>query len=55
MNKMTFVLPEKLEEDFRKVIFKKYGMKKGNISKAMNEAINLWLKPKKSKTKSKKK
>lgn len=44
MGKMNIVLPDDIEEKFRKAIFEKKGMKKGNISEALEEAINEWIK-----------
>jgi hypothetical protein len=43
MGKMNIVLDDKLEERFRKAVFDNKGMKKGNISEALEEAINLWI------------
>jgi len=36
-------LPEELEEEFREEVFKSKGMKKGNLSLAIEEAIRLWI------------
>ena len=36
-------LPEDKEKQFREVVFKRKGMKKGNISEAVQEAILLWM------------
>ncbi len=44
MGKMNIVLDDKLEEKFRSVIFQEKGMKKGNISEALEEAITEWMK-----------
>lgn len=44
MGKMNIVLPDDKEEKFRKAVFEKKGMKKGNISEALEEAIDLWVK-----------
>ncbi|HKZ41131.1 MAG TPA: hypothetical protein VJ044_09225 [Candidatus Hodarchaeales archaeon] len=43
MAKMNIVLDDKLEEQFRKTVFQRKGMKKGNISKAIQEAIVNWI------------
>lgn len=40
---MNIVLDDKLEERFRKTVFQRKGMKKGNISKALEEAIRQWI------------
>lgn len=44
MGKMNIVLPDDLEEKFRRAVFEKKGMKKGNISEALEEAIDEWIK-----------
>ena len=52
MGKMNIVLDDELEEKFRRVVFERKGMKKGNISVALQEAIQQWMeyyKPEKSK------
>lgn len=43
MGKMNVVLDDKLEERFRRAVFETKGMKKGNISEALEEAINKWI------------
>jgi len=43
VGKMNIVLDDKLEERFRETIFKSKGMKKGNISEAIEEAIECWI------------
>jgi hypothetical protein len=44
MGKMNIVLDDELERKFREAVFKKKGMKKGNISGALEEAIRCWIK-----------
>ena len=44
MPKLTFVLDAETEKKFRAHVFKKKGMKKGNISEALVEAIDVWIK-----------
>lgn len=54
MAKVTRViaaLPEELENEFRQAAMKKFGMKRGYLKKAFNEAIETWLKIEKEKTK----
>lgn len=36
-------IPLEIEEEFRKIILLKYGMKKGNISIALQNAIEEWI------------
>jgi len=44
MGKMNISLDDKTEERFRKTVFQRKGMKKGNISEALEEAIDQWIK-----------
>jgi regulator of replication initiation timing len=37
------ILPDDLERRFKSEVFKRMGMKKGNITKAIQEAIELWM------------
>ena len=43
MGKINISLPDSLEKKFREVVFEKFGMRKGNISKAFEEAIDDWI------------
>jgi hypothetical protein len=43
MGKMNIVLDDNTEERFRKAVADNKGMKKGNISEALEEAIDLWI------------
>ena len=43
MGKMNIVLSDEVEEKFRKAVFERKGMKKGNISEAFEEAIQQWI------------
>lgn len=49
MGNIKVILPDKLEEEFREEVFKQYGMKKGNLTKAIEEAITTWIEEKKNK------
>ena len=44
MGRIDVILPDKLEKQFRKKVFEKFGMKKGNITLAIQEAIGQWIK-----------
>ncbi len=41
--RMNAVVDADLEERFREAVFKSKGMKKGNISEALEEAIEAWI------------
>jgi len=41
--RMDIILPNGLEQRFREEVFKRYGMKKGNITIAIQEAIEQWI------------
>ena len=41
--KITADVDDKLSEDFRKIIYKKYGLNQGAIKKALIEAIQEWI------------
>lgn len=43
MGRMQIVLSDKMEDKLRKKIASQMGLKKGNISLAIEEAINEWL------------
>ena len=43
MGKMYVVLPDDLEEQFREAVFNRFGMKKGNLTIAIEEAIKEWI------------
>lgn len=40
---MNIVVNDELAERFKKAVFKKKGMKKGNISEAIQEAMKDWI------------
>jgi hypothetical protein len=42
MKRIDVYLPEVQEQRFREEVFKRKGMKKGNISEATQEAILMW-------------
>jgi len=43
MGRMCFVIDDSLESDFRETIYKRMGMKKGNIQIAIEEAMKDWI------------
>jgi len=43
MGSIKVNLSEELEAEFREEVFKSKGMKKGNLSLAVEEAIRLWI------------
>ena len=47
MGRIDIILPDELEKRFRGEVFKKYGMKKGNITLAVEDAVEDWIKKKK--------
>lgn len=44
MGRLYVSLPDDLEDRFRKEVGRKLGARKGVISKAFKEAVELWLK-----------
>lgn len=49
MGRMQIVLSDDLEKAFRDEVFNRLGMKKGNMSLAIEEAIRLWIEIRKEK------
>jgi hypothetical protein len=49
MARMNIVVSDKVEEKFREAVFLKYGMKKGNITKAAEQALQEWIEREKEK------
>jgi hypothetical protein len=43
MGKLNIVLTDELEKKFRKTVYETKGYKKGNISEAIDEAIQCWI------------
>jgi hypothetical protein len=41
--KLTVLLKDDLDEKFREAVFKTKGMHKGNITEAIEEAIQCWI------------
>ena len=43
MGRTVIILPDDLEKRFKSEVFRRLGMKKGNITRAIQEAIELWI------------
>lgn len=43
MARITIDIPDELDEQFRETVFNKFGMKKGNLTMAIEEALNNWI------------
>ena len=43
MGKMNIVLTDEREKKFRQTVYETKGYKKGNISEAIEEAIDCWI------------
>jgi len=43
LGRVDIKLPDGLERKFREEIFRRKGMKKGNITESITEAIVLWM------------
>ena len=48
---MNIVLTDEQEQKFRKTVYETKGYKKGNISEAIEEAIDCWIAKQKEKVK----
>ncbi len=46
MGRIDVILPDDLENEFRTEVAKELGMKRGNLSIALHEAIKLWIETK---------
>jgi len=44
MGRINIVVSDEVEDSFRKEVAKTKGLKKGNIGKAIEEALILWMK-----------
>ncbi|MEM1606448.1 MAG: hypothetical protein QXW41_09410 [Fervidicoccaceae archaeon] len=47
MGRIFIRLPDDLEKEFREEVVRCFGGKKGSLSKAVEEAIRLWMRMKK--------
>ncbi len=41
--RVNLTMSKELNEQFRKVVFERYGLRKGDIQRAVEEAIRLWI------------
>jgi hypothetical protein len=41
--RLNLTVSESLEREFREIVFKRYGLHKGDIQKAVEEALRLWI------------
>lgn len=41
--KLTVLIEDDLDEKFREAVFKSKGMHKGNITEAIEEALEIWI------------
>lgn len=44
--KLTVILNDDLDKRFREAVFRSKGMKKGNIRKSVEEALEMWIESK---------
>lgn len=44
MGKMTIDISDELDKQFRETVFNRFGMKRGNLTIAIEEAIIGWIK-----------
>jgi hypothetical protein len=42
--KLTVLIKDDLDEKFREAVFQRKGMHKGNLTEALEEAIDQWIK-----------
>jgi hypothetical protein len=41
--RLNLTISKQLNEQFRKAVFDRYGLRKGDIQRAVEEAIKLWI------------
>jgi Arc/MetJ-type ribon-helix-helix transcriptional regulator len=49
MGRIDVILEDDFEKKFRETVFKRYGMKRGNMSEAIKAALELWMTQEKTK------
>ena len=48
VGRINVTISDELEKEFRELIFKKKGWKKGKLKEAVKEAVTLWIEKNKS-------
>jgi metal-responsive CopG/Arc/MetJ family transcriptional regulator len=43
MGRLVLSIPDDLEQRFRDAVYRRYGMKRGNLTRAIKEAIEQWV------------
>ncbi|MFB3888613.1 MAG: hypothetical protein ACE14S_03915 [Candidatus Bathyarchaeia archaeon] len=43
MGKLNVIIQDNIDQKFREEVFKRKGMKKGNLTEALEEAMQLWV------------
>ncbi|MGI0102927.1 MAG: hypothetical protein ACREA7_10100 [Nitrosotalea sp.] len=43
MGRIDVILDDKFEEKLRSEVYKRYGMKRGNLTEAIREALEQWV------------
>jgi Arc/MetJ-type ribon-helix-helix transcriptional regulator len=43
MGRIDVILEDDFEKKFRESVFRRYGMKRGNMSEAIKTALELWM------------
>lgn len=46
MGRIDIILPDQLENEFRQEVAKRLGMRRGNLTKAVQDAIKQWIQQK---------
>lgn len=55
MGKLNMDIPDELDKQFREAVFNRFGMKKGNLTIAIEEALTEWINKKNRENKNGKK
>ena len=49
MRQLHVKIPDFIDDEFRRIVVMKYGFKKGSLTKAVKEALLLWIEKNKEK------